>query len=454
TPRGVARRSTPPPPTRLRIVPLVASLIALALSLSVGPTLLRAIVIEVVAVSFLGVILGIVIAGPWFTAAVGRALASSGGAVRLLAGRRLLDDPRASFLSVAGVVMAVFVATTFFGFQSSVTHAIQAVSLPTLDTTVYAEVRPGDAQAAGASAGTLASVPGVRAVALVRVATLVGAHASRQMVWIAPCRDLVATLRLPHVDCGPGLIHLVGKGTVPASARLMPATTTAPAGDAAPESGVAVPSGVAVDRLLVGPWPGDARTNPVAIVEPAVAGADLTAFATERVLVGTDGDPVTIERARTIIETAAPTSGPATTAELLRTVTRTFSELGWVISLGVLMTMLVAGFGLAVALVGGLLDRRRPFALLRLTGVPVDRLQRVVLLEAAAPLAVVAAVSGVLGVLVSQLVLRLVGVPQVALPDASLVVLLVASVGGAIALSVAALPLVEPVTSLQETRFE
>ena len=38
------------------------------------------------------------------------------GASTLLASRRLTDDPRGSFGSIAGVIMAVFVASAFFTF--------------------------------------------------------------------------------------------------------------------------------------------------------------------------------------------------------------------------------------------------------------------------------------------------------------------------------------------------
>jgi len=104
---------------------------------------------------------------------------------------------------------------------------------------------------------------------------------------------------------------------------------------------------------------------------------------------------------------------------------------------------------------GSLLDRRRPFALLRLSGVPLRKLRSVLLLEAAAPLIAVAVVSGILGVLVSQLLLRLVlGNASVPLPDPSLAVLLLAGVVGALAIVAGTLPLVGPLTDLEETRFE
>ncbi len=46
----------------------------------------------------------------------------------------------------------------------------------------------------------------------------------------------------------------------------------------------------------------------------------------------------------------------------------------------------MAGCSLAVSVGGGLVDRKRPFTLLRVSGTPVSVLSRVVLLEAAVPL--------------------------------------------------------------------
>jgi FtsX-like permease family len=103
---------------------------------------------------------------------------------------------------------------------------------------------------------------------------------------------------------------------------------------------------------------------------------------------------------------------------------------------------------------GGLLDRRRPFALLRQSGVELRQLRLVLLLEAAAPLIAVAVLSCALGVLTSQLLLRMAAGNNVPLPDPSVAVLLIASVAGALAIVAAALSIVGPVTSLEETRFE
>jgi predicted lysophospholipase L1 biosynthesis ABC-type transport system permease subunit len=200
---------------------------------------------------------------------------------------------------------------------------------------------------------------------------------------------------------------------------------------------------------------------PELLIEPAALRDSAVAIRPQFLLVSTNGDPVVVERVRTAIELVMPTSGPATGADLASELTQIVDELGRVVTLGVLLALIIAGCSLAVGVAGGLLDRRRPFALLRMSGVPLRHLQGVLVLEAAVPLVAVAAISGILGVVASQLALRMPGLhlsgtggSSPPLPDASLLILVVGSVGMALAVAACVLPLVHPVTSLEETRFE
>src|SRR5262249_8998211 len=65
------------------------------------------------------------------------------------------------------------------------------------------------------------------------------------------------------------------------------------------------------------------------------------------------------------------------------------------------VTLLVAGCSLAVAMGGGLLERKRPFTLLRLSGAPSRVLYRTVLLESLLPLAAAAVVAWAAGIAVA-----------------------------------------------------
>jgi len=263
---------------------------------------------------------------------------------------------------------------------------------------------------------------------------------------------------VPEASCGDADVHLVSDELdVPEGARLLSYPVDATAQDmvGALTVDVGLRPGATVDRLIPSGTRGSAGPLPDLIIEPSVVEGEGGAIRPAFVLASTDGTRMAIEEARTEIETALPTSGPATGAEIGADATRIVDELGRIVTLGVVLTMAVAGASLAIAVTGGLLDRRRPFALLRLSGVPLRNLRSVVLLEAAAPLIAVAVLSGILGVLVSQLLLRLVtGNGAVPLPDPSLPALLIAGVVGALTIVAAMLPLVGPLTDLEETRFE
>ena len=129
------------------------------------------------------------------------------------------------------------------------------------------------------------------------------------------------------------------------------------------------------------------------------------------VLLVTAASRAGLEQARTYLATHVPVDFPASSPDEWTTsaaAPMTFGEVAAVrgamysaaekmIVFVVVLTLVVAGCSLAVATAGSLVERRRPFTLLRLTGTPVSGLYRVVFLESALPLvgaAVFAAVTG------------------------------------------------------------
>ena len=459
SPLGVARRVSARPPGRWRIVPVAVALVAFAASLALGATPFRDIAPIGAAVSFFAIVAGIAIVGPLLTSIIGWALARGGGAVRMLAGRHLLNDPRASFTAVTGVVLAIFVASAFFGFVSFTNSVSGTTRVGLLPNSLYVEVPPSDGSAAEAAVEAARGEPGAGPVALVREAAVVdpadpegGAFAT---AWIVRCADLLAGADLPGASCGDAAIHLV-TGTIPAESGLLgyavDADSEALAGPMTVET--SFDATAPTERLLPPGVTVPPGSLPDLIIDPSVVEGDGRNLRPLFVLAPTDGARATVERVRTDLEAAMPTGGPVTGAEVVAALTRIVDELGRVVMLGVVMTMAVAGASLALAVAGGLLDRRRPFALLRQSGVELRQLRLVLLLEAAAPLIAVAVLSCALGVLTSQLLLRMAAGNNVPLPDPSVAVLLAASVAGALAIVSAALSIVGPITSLEETRFE
>jgi hypothetical protein len=471
SPLGVQRHERPGPLRRFRLLPLAASLavftvvllIAEANRTSSQPWLLWGL-----GGSFFAIIVGISIAGPWVTVAVGSLVARfARGPVGLLAGRRLLDDPRASFRAIGGVVMAVFVGSAYLAMATFITSlAPTADQLAVRPDVLFATV-PGDegavADAAATKARTTAGVEGAAVLREIMVTPAGAADGSTitDFAVVADCQALIATLAADGLSCGPGLEHLgPGGKPLPAGAAMSIKylggswTSTAPVH----EVQLAIPAD-RIDRYAPeGQAAGGSGVLPGVIVEPAAVGPDLAAFLPTRIVVRTDGSPAAIERARTALETVMPTSVVATVGEEVTDAGASVTELGRVVSLGVIVAMLIAGATLAISVITGLLERRTPFALLRLTGMPVRRLQAVLLLEAAAPLGAVAFLSAVLGTGVAQLLLRtlLANRPEVAIPgpDMGVVALLTLATAGALGVVALALPLVPRITDTEATRFQ
>jgi hypothetical protein len=122
------------------------------------------------------------------------------------------------------------------------------------------------------------------------------------------------------------------------------------------------------------------------------------------------------------------------------------------------LTLVMAACSLAVTVGGGILERKRPFTLLRLSGTSGVTLYRVVVLESVLPLlsaSLVAAATGVgVAVPLVKALPKLRNEPSLALPGLSYYVAM--GVGLVIALLVvsSALPLLRRVTQTNNARFE
>ena len=369
SPLGVARRVTPRPPGVVRVLPLLAGLgwlAWLAYASDIGSSRDTGRQANAYLVGALLTMTGLLVAGPWLTMAASRLVARRARRpAALLAGRRLADDPRAGFRAVSGLVLAVFVGTATTAVLTTIAHrdAQGATGGPYSAATVMHDLRP---EGAGATtAVVLPALPGVRGVALLRA--------------------------LPGTRYGPELVSCAELALAPAFGRCSPGATTA-------RLDLDLGGGV-VDRsrpLSTHTWP--AADRPVAA---------LAALPVERVVVMTDGTPATVERVRTALGLAEPrTFPPGTLAEYHARSQRDLARLRRLADVVLVAGVPIAGCSLAVGVAGGLADRRRPFSLLRLAGTPLALLRRVVVLEAAVPLVVTAALSAGTGVLSAHLFLR------------------------------------------------
>ena len=462
SPLGVQRRTTPPAPSVRRLLPILVGIVGLLVSLAVFRNSIGEVgTLVVFGASFAAIIGGIAVAGPWLTVVVGRVLGRiARGPSTLLAGRRLADDPRGSFGSIAGVIMAVFVATAFFTMAAYADQRSDTFLIPVRSGVATALLVDGAVD--NHVAGKLVGVAGVRSVLEVREVVL----QDRQglvgwTAWIAPCDLLVATFELQNASCGSPGIHTI----LPDGAALVSVYTISPF----PQDGLTsrtlefrlplsqvaplMPHFTAVQGLP------DLFIDPETFTSAVTASSDGAAPMTAadlpvtRLYVNTDGSAATGERVRAAVQGAAPSAVVVLSGEEVSRIPQ-FAEVSRIVGLGLLGSLLLAGCSLAVATMTGLLQRRREYTFLRAAGMPVSRLRALVVLQSGVPLIVVSGFSALLGIAVAQAMLRLADTPSVPLPDVSIVWLLGASLAAAMGVVVATLPAVDRLTRPTSLRSE
>ena len=167
-----------------------------------------------------------------------------------------------------------------------------------------------------------------------------------------------------------------------------------------------------------------------------------------------------LERVRTflITHTGESVSGtaPRTFGEAVQARLGVAATVERLIDVAVVLTLLVAGCGLAVAVGGGLVERKRPFTILRLSGTPTATLNRVVLTEALLPLAAATIVAA--GVAYGASLLTLSRLAPAGTPLPALGGGYYLTIGGGLLISLlvisATLPLLGRLTGLENVRFE
>ena len=378
SPLGVKQRASSRPPRIVRIIPLLAGIAVLAYFDAAGKPGSNGGQLLEVLVGFVLLIVGLVLAGPWLTTAGSRLMAKRASRPStLIAGRRLLDNPKAAFRFISGLVIALFVASAAIGALSSIAAASNSgagnagqgtladpfCSFSTTNCAASAQVPsvPGQVLAA------LRTTPGVRGV------TVVYQSPSQAQQFnsfgVVACDQLART---------------------PAIGKCAPGVTVASIG-------------YFLSNLLGHNTNASSTTWPSAHLSVAKAAR----LPVDAVVVGTDGSPGSLERARTTLERAFPFQGtPVAVNALDPSTARLLAMIQDMTEVIIVASLIIAACSLAVNVAGGLGDRKRPFSLLRLTGVPISVLRRVVALESALPLLLVAAVAIVVGLVSGDLYLH------------------------------------------------
>lgn len=375
SPLGVTRRVTSRPPRIIRVVPLLVGIAVLAYFDAAGkPGAIGGQLLELL-FGFVLLVVGLVLAGPWFTTAGARLMAKRASRpAALIAGRRLLDNPKAAFRFISGLVIALFITSAVFGALSSVTAVAGSgggnaatdtladlfCSYSTSNCPTSAEVRAVPNHVLG----ELGSIPGVLDVTLIH--------------------------QVPPAGGPDGLVVCSQLAKTPAIGKCAPGAAVANIG-----------------YLLSHPLGHNSHTSSQVWPSAHLSAAEVARLPLGAVVVATNGTTFAIERARTVLERAFPfqvvpiavDSVDPGTARLLKMI----QDMTYVI---IAASLIIAACSLAVSVGAGLGERKRPFSLLRLTGVSTALLRRVVALETALPLFLVAAVSIVFGFISAALYLH------------------------------------------------
>jgi ABC-type lipoprotein release transport system permease subunit len=463
SPLGVSRRQTPPAPRVVRIIPL---LLGIALFIyGVVSTTTQEIGVGVYP-GLLLTLVGIVIAGPWLTSVTARLLARrTGSAAPLLAARRLADTPRAAFRAVSGLVLAVFLGSMLGGLMPTVnnttaTPSATALSNVLLDTFTYSPVCGNDVNCTGGSPNKNAN----SATGLLGLAPSTGAALVQQL------EAIHGTVVVPYYSLSQDAVSAPAQGSKAGGGAPPPPNERGPHYDSVvscaalaqlPALGSCAPGLTAIKAdtsNLNSDNPRDAAQAIAATQDPAVT-ADLSGLYLRGVLVKVD-NATTLELVRTFLVTHTPLSqsgqAPRTFGESVQAREQVGGIVQRMMNIAVVLTLLVAGCSLAVAAGGSLVERKRPFSLLRLTGTPTRVLYRVMLLEALLPLAaatILAVATGYGLAVIAAMKISPAGTP-VPTPSGSYYLTMGLGLLAALALISGTLPFLSRITRSDNARFE
>jgi len=465
SPMGVTRRMTPPPPTAWRVAPLLAGIVLFIVGLdlttakSIGSPAFPGLIV---------ILIGLVIGGPWLTAQAARLLGRfMKGTSSLLAARRLADNPKAAFRSVSGLVLAVFLGTVVAGLLPAINFTIatpraKALSNVLLDGFTAAPICGNTVNCTGSSGPFGPFGPQGAPTALQRRMALEGLPPQTAARLLSELRAFRGATVIPIYS-----LNLAAPPPVKAGANVGPPS---PGNNAVISCqglrelavlGQCAPGRSAV-KVSTSNFQSDNpyySTQPIASASSPAASDNLSNLYLQAVLIKVH-NATTLERVRTFLVTHTPQSvsgtAPRTFGEAVQAREGVVATVQRLFYIAVVLTLVVAGCSLAVAVGGSLVERKRPFTLLRVTGTATATLYRVVLLEAVFPLVTATVVAAGTAYGISVLTVRATAPAGTPLPVLGHVYYLMMGAGLAASLLVilASLPLLGRITGPANVRFE
>jgi hypothetical protein len=427
SPLGVSRRVTPPPPRFWRAIPLAVGLGLFVVPLRQNPQATRNSP-GLAVLSLALVMIGMMIAGPWLTTVATKIFHRyARGGSSLLAAGRLSDNPRAAYRAVSGIVLAVLIGTTL----AAIVPAAIAAQSTTADASIAGALRVGFGTA---TASSLTGMPPAQAATLIAKVTAAG-----------------GTTVVPFYLDSQGGPYAWPNAVSCADLAKIPALGTCPAGAVAVRGDA---SGMFTDNIAA-----LNRGLPYFGPHSDTASGDITQGGLAELVVYT-ASPAALERVRTVLSGYAGdinnNEAPQTFGEVADTRAELYLEVQRVVVLLAAITLLIAGISLAVAITGSLVERRRAFSLLRVSGTPIRALYRTVLLETILPLITATLVAAGVGLLLAYPLARVLAPDRHAptLPTGSYYATLGASLTIGVAIIVACLPILGRITRTEQARFE
>jgi len=471
SPLGVSRKTTPSKPGIWRLIPLVLGVILFLYAASRitgnsngGPA-------PVLFTGFLLIMIGLVLSGSWLTMQVTTGLARfARSAPSLLAARHLSDNPKGAFRAISGLVLAVFVGSVVSVVVPAINQAQNPSGQTSLSNVLRVSYNSGKLvngltpEAGAALVKKIKSYPGTTVVPLY---TNPAFTAFQQQMFQSSGSGKSQQINItPNSNIQPPADTIASCASIRQLSVLGACPNNA--------SSVTFDSG----NILNGDNPLFVyKALPVVTPSSTVSSDSLLALSLEGLLIK-PSNPNTLEQIRTYLTVynatnqGGPGGGadalsawqmgeiePETVGEVATIRDNDDTNVGRAVMAVIVLTLITAGCSLAVTVGGSLVERKRPFTLLRVSGVSLGTLYRVILLEAALPLIVISAVAAGIGLGVGIPVVKALlknfapkGVPVH--PNEGYYITMGIGLIVALVLVMLTLPLLRSMTKPEDARFE
>lgn len=420
SPLTVRRRGRRKPPGIWRLLPIAVGLLGswYAATASRDPDVVNDEAANnmlgiITMLSVLSTLVGFFLAGAWVCMWLSRGLARlSRRATTLIVARRIAADPFATFRVIGGAALAIYVATGL-GFTAAANEE------QTADHTESATHQLLDQ---GVVAVHVQGAPEASLAPLMSTGVVV-ARVGPDFQIVVACAELA---RVTALECP---LPEYDENAAQEDQELL---------DAQDLFELPYPNPTGADFIF----------GPLSFAEPD---KDAELLPVQTLFIPTDGTAAAQERVRTLAARTIPLSRSKVAEDLAGASAIGVTGLGTVLPYVTVFVLLVAACSLTVAVITGVLERRRPFALLRASGMRLGELRTIVLLETGIPLAVTVVIG--VGLAVVQAVATIPS-GELLLPSGAYFAGLGVGALAAFAVSLIALPFMDIATRVETVRYE